>query len=150
MSKTAAPSKSVALRAYRPEDYPALLALWQYTRQRPYRPEQIERVLRSEGGVLVAEGETANGEKTVAGVLIWSHNGQVGHLWRVAVAAEFRRRGVASALVRQAEADIRASGLDGVGLLTRILNTAAQSLYVKLGYRHREDLIFWSKRFDGE
>jgi ribosomal protein S18 acetylase RimI-like enzyme len=56
----------------------------------------------------------------------------------LAVAPEFRRRGVASALLAGAEDAAKASGFDGVALDTGLHNDAARSLYERAGYRQRE------------
>jgi ribosomal protein S18 acetylase RimI-like enzyme len=56
----------------------------------------------------------------------------------LAVAPEFRRRGVASALLAGAEDAAKAGGFDGVALDTGLHNDAARSLYEGAGYRQRE------------
>jgi ribosomal protein S18 acetylase RimI-like enzyme len=56
----------------------------------------------------------------------------------LAVAPEFRRRGVASALLTGAEEAAAAAGLEGVALDTGLHNEAARALYEAAGYRERE------------
>ena len=56
----------------------------------------------------------------------------------LAVAPEFRRRGVARAMLACAEEAAAAAGLDGVALDTGLHNDAARSLYEAAGYRQRE------------
>jgi ribosomal protein S18 acetylase RimI-like enzyme len=56
----------------------------------------------------------------------------------LAVAPEFRRRGVASALLAGAEDAAKAGGFDAVALDTGLHNDAARSLYEAAGYRQRE------------
>lgn len=53
----------------------------------------------------------------------------------LAVAPETRRQGVASALLREAEARARAAGSTRMFLEVSTVNTAAQSLYARAGYR---------------
>jgi ribosomal protein S18 acetylase RimI-like enzyme len=57
----------------------------------------------------------------------------------LAVAPEFRRRGVARALLAEAEHAAAAGGFDGVALDTGLRNDAARSLYEAAGYRRREE-----------
>jgi len=56
----------------------------------------------------------------------------------LAVAPEFRRRGVARALLAGAEDAAAAAGFRGVALDTGLHNDAARSLYEAAGYRRRE------------
>jgi ribosomal protein S18 acetylase RimI-like enzyme len=56
----------------------------------------------------------------------------------LAVAPEYRRRGVARALLAGAEDAAKAGGFDGVALDTGLHNDAARSLYEGAGYRRRE------------
>ncbi|MEA4908999.1 MAG: GNAT family N-acetyltransferase [Anaerolineaceae bacterium] len=56
----------------------------------------------------------------------------VAHL---AVLPEFRRQGVASALLRRAEERARAAGLRRCSLIVDLDNQAAQRLYARVGYR---------------
>jgi ribosomal protein S18 acetylase RimI-like enzyme len=56
----------------------------------------------------------------------------------LAVAPEFRRRGVARAMLAAAEHAAAAAGLDGVTLDTGLHNDAARSLYEATGFRQRE------------
>lgn len=50
----------------------------------------------------------------------------------------FRRQGVARALVAAAEALAREEGADEMVILTDTDNEAAQSLYLEMGFTHRE------------
>jgi ribosomal protein S18 acetylase RimI-like enzyme len=56
----------------------------------------------------------------------------------LAVAPEFRRRGVARALLAGAEDAAAAAGFPGVALDTGLHNDAARALYEAAGYRQRE------------
>jgi len=56
----------------------------------------------------------------------------------LAVAPDFRRRGVARAMLAGAERAAAAAGFEGVALDTGLHNDAARSLYEGAGYRERE------------
>jgi GNAT superfamily N-acetyltransferase len=56
----------------------------------------------------------------------------------LAVAPEFRRRGVATALLAGAEDAAKAGGFEAVALDTGLHNDPARSLYESTGYRQRE------------
>ena len=149
----------IVIRSYQAADYPAVLALWEEAKLRPYLEAEIERLLGSGGGGVVAVArreepedaaksnslETKTGEQVV-GIILWSHNGSVGILWRLAVAEHQRGRGIATKLLDRAEQDIQAAGLSGVTLLTRVTNTVAKSMYSKRGYKHNDHLEFWGKK----
>jgi ribosomal protein S18 acetylase RimI-like enzyme len=133
------------IRAFEEADYPAIVAIWQTTGQRIFTAAQLTRLLRCEGGALVAERHEEGGAPEVVGVLLWGHNGQAAYLYRLAVAQAHRKLGIASALVAQAEADIRAAGFVRIGLHVYDANTPAAALYRAHGYELRDDVGYWSK-----
>jgi ribosomal protein S18 acetylase RimI-like enzyme len=78
-------------------------------------------------------------------LVAWEGDAPVGHahlaltdppeLQDVEVRAEYRRRGIASALTAAAEAEARARGYDRLRLGVSISNEPAQELYRGCGYR---------------
>lgn len=136
----------IGIRAYRPADHPALLALWAEAELASFTELEADRLLQSGGGALVAEAMAEDGVTTVIGTVFWSHNGHIGLLWKLAVRRAYRRHGIARRLLHQAECDVTAAGFAGVALLTRNTNTPARSLYQREGWTHRAHNEFWVKR----
>ena len=58
-----------------------------------------------------------------------------GHILNLAVHRDFRRRGVATALIRRAFKHLRDVGAEGVWLEVRESNLPARRLYSKLGFK---------------
>lgn len=146
-------SSSFSVRSYAAADYPVVLELWEQAKLRPFTDMEIERLLRSGGGALVAvryentgSGENREVNECVIGIVLWSHNGSIGILWRLAVAESARGQGIATRLLDRAEQDIREAGLSGVSLLTRVNNTVAKGIYARRGYRWNDHLEFWGKK----
>jgi GNAT superfamily N-acetyltransferase len=86
-----------------------------------------------------------DGERLVA-VAVLTHDGRKGWINRLAVHATYRRRGLAQALIAEAErwftADI---GLEIWAALIEGENHASQAFFDVLGYR-RHDVVYVSKR----
>jgi ribosomal protein S18 acetylase RimI-like enzyme len=92
--------------------------------------EVIERLLGADPeAVLVAEHEG-----TVIGALIAGWDGWRGNMYRLAVAPEHRRRGIASRLVSAGERRLRGSGARRVTALIGSEDRIAQSLWRAVGY----------------
>jgi ribosomal protein S18 acetylase RimI-like enzyme len=62
---------------------------------------------------------------------------KIGHLRRLGVAPEFRRKGVAKLLVQRTEQHAARQGMTGIRLYTSELQTGARALYESLGYTVR-------------
>jgi len=107
---------------------------------RPLAPEEVERVLAS--GLGLSRLPRDDGSFYL---VAWEADEPLGHahlaltdppeLQDVSVRAEHRRRGVATALTRAAEREASARGHKRLTLTVGIDNTAAQTVYRKLGYR---------------
>ena len=97
------PTGAVAIRPCRAEECEAVLALWRRagaTASATDTLEELLRLVRSEhgDGFLVAIQEGA-----IVGSVIGGWDGWRGNIYRLAVAPEARRRGLARRLVREAE-----------------------------------------------
>src|SRR3989441_7223917 len=97
------PTGAVAIRPCRAEECEAVLALWRRAGAIPSPTDTLEellRLVRSEHGdeFLVAIQEGA-----IVGSVIGGWDGGRGNIYRLAVAPEARRRGLARRLVREAE-----------------------------------------------
>jgi ribosomal protein S18 acetylase RimI-like enzyme len=120
------------IRPGRPGDLDAVLALWGVSRSAHAVTEDTpERVLAavSAGALLVAE---VDGE--VVGALIAAFDGWRGNMYRLAVAVEWRRRGVARRLVEAGEARLLALGAPRVTALVAFDDAVARGFWAAAGY----------------
>lgn len=98
-----------------------------------YPREMLEEILTQEGFyTLVAEEEGA-----VLGAITVHWTGEkrkAAHMVSLAVLPEFRNRGIASALLREAEDAARELGAKDMVLEVRVTNVPAMNLYLHRGY----------------
>jgi ribosomal-protein-alanine N-acetyltransferase len=80
-------------------------------------------------------GFAAQGSRGVAGYLIAREVAGTGEVLNLAVAPEFRRRGVGAALLRAGLKALQNRRVDEVFLEVRESNRSAQSLYASQGFR---------------
>jgi ribosomal protein S18 acetylase RimI-like enzyme len=126
--------ESLVIRAFRAEDQPALEALW--LRMFPDDPPM------NEPAAMIARKLTVQPElllvcldgETLVGSVIGGFEGVRGWINHLAVAPEWRRRGIATRLVRAAEDGLRALGCPKVNLQIRATNTGVIAFYERLGY----------------
>ena len=124
----------VEIRPCRPDEIGAVLALWDRCRSThaitPDSPERVERlVARDPEALLVADRD---GELVGAVIAAW--DGWRGNLYRLAVAPELRRRGVARLLVEAAEARLRERGVPRFGALVAFEDAGATAFWEAMGY----------------
>jgi ribosomal protein S18 acetylase RimI-like enzyme len=70
----------------------------------------------------------------VVGTVMGGYDGHRGWIYSVAVAPEYRHRGIGSALVRQVEAALVARGCLKLNLQVRSTNASVLAFYEKLGF----------------
>jgi ribosomal protein S18 acetylase RimI-like enzyme len=122
------------IRAAHRGEAAAVLAVWAIARSAaastPDREEDVERLLaRDPDALLVAEVDS-----TVVGVLVVGFDGWRGNLYRLAVLPPFRRRGVAVALVAEAEARLREAGCRRVSAAIGVGDVDALAFWRAVGY----------------
>jgi ribosomal protein S18 acetylase RimI-like enzyme len=126
------------IRAARPEDVGAVLALWGAARSAHAitadSPELVEGLIAA-GALLVAE---ADGE--VAGAVIAAFDGWRGNFYRLAVAPAHRRRGLGRALVAAGEERMRALGAPRVTALVAFDDEDAGGFWDAAGYPQDPDI----------
>jgi ribosomal protein S18 acetylase RimI-like enzyme len=104
---------------------------------RPLAPGEVERVTAGLGLARLSQGDGIY-------FIAWEDAQAVGHLYLaltdppelqdIEVRSDKRRRGVASALIRYAEADAHTRGFDRLRLGVSVENLPAQALYRRHGY----------------
>lgn len=101
------------------------------------------------GGTQTAIGvENEVGE--LVGVTLATHDGRKGWINRLAVHPDYRRQGVAEALIAAAEETLHAQGMDVIAALIEPENIASLSLFQKTGYVEYAGLHYVSKRSSDE
>lgn len=98
-----------------------------------------------EDGFLVAETGNDDGDPpAVAGYVIAdtvpNHGTPLGHVKDLAVRPSYRRRGIASALLKRALSVVDATGAGSVKLEVRADNDGARRLYRRFGFEHRKTI----------
>jgi ribosomal protein S18 acetylase RimI-like enzyme len=131
-----------------PADYASVLHIWEsmeagVTVGRSDAIEEIEKKLQRDPDLfLVAE---SNGK--LVGTVIGGYDGRRGMIYHLAVQAEYRQQGIATALVEQVEKRLQAKGCIKCFLLAFADNTDAIQFYKERGWRHMEDTIIFGKEF---
>ena len=129
---------SVLIRSYQTADRASLETLWALVfpddppRNAPAALIDAKLTVQAEL-LLVAESGA-----TIAGAVMAGFDGVRGWIHHLAVAPEFRRRGVATQLVRAAERGLRELGCPKVNLQIRAANHSVVAFYQRLGYAVEE------------
>lgn len=124
--------------------YPEVLALMQRTPGVSVReadsPEATARYLtRNPGLSFIAE---ADGR--VVGCALCGHDGRRGYLQHVIVEPEYRRRGIAQALVARCLDGLAQLGIAKTHLDVFVTNAEAQAYWPKRGWQRRDDIQRYS------
>ena len=100
---------AIGIRTGRAEDIPRVLELWERAGATPKptdTPEGLAQVMASHQSILLL----AEVDGRLAGTVIGGWDGWRGNIYRLAVVPEYRRRGIASALMREVDAALAAMG----------------------------------------
>jgi ribosomal protein S18 acetylase RimI-like enzyme len=126
-------SMGFVIRDCRPEEADAVLALWwqaETTVSLTDTVEDIERAIdRSPACVLVAEAENR-----IVGSVIAGFDGWRGSLYRLAVHPTYRRRGIARALVGEAERRLAVQGAKRITAMVEKDHSWATEFWSAVGY----------------
>jgi len=119
-------------------DVDAVLALWDADAD-PGRavidePEALHRLLAAPSGTLLL----AESDRHLVGTIIAGWDSWRGNLYRLVVAGDQRRRGVARALVAEAERRLRQSGCPRITALVHVGLEQAPKFWTAAGYVHDE------------
>jgi ribosomal protein S18 acetylase RimI-like enzyme len=136
------------IRSFRPSDEEAVVALWRACDLvRPVNDPRKDLARKMAVGpdlflVGLIEG------RIVASVMA-GYEGHRGWLNYLAVAPEHRRRGLARAIVAEAEQRLRAAGCPKINLQVRSSNSAVLEFYRRIGYAV-DDVISMGKRLEDD
>ena len=128
-------------------DYWELIRLWSKA-ELPFKPkgrdspESIAEQMEANPDFFI--GAFENGK--LVGAVIASSDTRKGWINRLAVDPDFRHRGVAKALIAEAEKALRRRGIRIFCALIEDSNSASKELFRKCGYVEHHDIIYFSKR----
>jgi len=132
------------LRSCVSADVEHVLALWRRANAVPRPTDRVDallkRVARNDGLFVVATVGDA-----VVGSLIGGWDGWRGGLYRLAVDPTYRRRGIATSLVREVEARMREAGAERVPIRVFFGEPGAVRFWESVGYRPDPDEAIFVK-----
>ena len=124
-------------------DYDAVYALWMSCKNMGFNNlddsrEGIARLLKRNPTTSFVAVE----DDRLAGVILSGQDGRRGYIYHMAVAEDFRRRGVATALLDRCLEALRAEGINKVALLVFRYNDVGNAFWENQGFTERTDVAY--------
>ena len=114
-------------------DLAAICAIEDRSFVTPYPPSLLKQLLQEYSqSFFVATNDAGK----ILGYCVCSIKDKSAHLISLAVNSKFRRKGVATALLRRAVESLGANGIDQFWLEVKVNNLEAIGLYLKFGFRN--------------
>jgi ribosomal protein S18 acetylase RimI-like enzyme len=139
-----APLPACTIRPFTSADIPAVRALWATCEGLGDGPGDSEtglaRFLARNPGL----SPDAEKDGAIVGAALCGHDGRRGFLYRVGIAPEHRRQGIAQALVRRCLEGLKAEGLERSMLFVKTDNAGAQQFWEEMGGTWRSKLRLYS------
>ena len=145
---------NISIRQVKIEDYEGIYSLWNSTEQsrRALNPvddsrEGIERYLRRNPNTcfLALSEEGSGDESKVVGVILTGHDGRRAIIHHLCVHPSFRRQGIASQLVKEAEEALKKESISKIFGLVFKDNDDANAFWERKGYSLRTNLNYRNK-----
>ncbi len=125
-------------------DAEGMLGLWRsFWKPQPYEANLPRKIETEPDLVLVAE---ADGR--IVGTTIGGFDGWWAWIYRVAVAPEYQRRGIATRLVREMHRRLQARGADSAAMVVSPTNEKMAGMLGKLGYHASTGQVNYGIRFE--
>lgn len=144
---------AIRLETMRPAHLPAVLSLWRNIDgvglNESDTVERLEAFLARNLGlsrVAIAPAERSDPPENVVGAILCGHDGRRGYLHHLAVAPEFRRRGIGSRLVSECLEELALIDISRCNLFVFADNAAGQSFWLAGGWRPRGDLCLLQRQ----
>jgi ribosomal protein S18 acetylase RimI-like enzyme len=144
---------AIRLETMLPAQLPEVLQLWRTTESIGLNEsDTVERLgaylLRNPGLSRVAcvLDEDAAQPRRIVGAILCGHDGRRGYLHHLAVAPEFRRRGIGSRLVSECLAELALIDISRCNLFAFAGNAAGQSFWLAGGWRLRGELCLLQRQ----
>lgn len=127
-------------------DYDAVYDMWIHTPGMGLNTTDdsrggVEKFLRRNPHTCFA----AEADRRIAGVILSGHDGRRGYIYHTAVRPEYRRQGIARALVEHAMQALEKEGIQKTALVVFARNEAGNAFWEKLGFTGRDDLVYRNK-----
>ncbi|MGA2915542.1 MAG: GNAT family N-acetyltransferase [Sedimentisphaerales bacterium] len=127
-------------------DYDEVFSLWKKTEGIGLHKDAdsrkgIARYLRQNPGLSLVAREN----KKIVGDLLCGQDGRRGHLYHLAVAPPYRKKGIGKALVNQALSNLAAIGFNRCTLCVFAKNRAGRRFWKRTGWIERPDIIMMAK-----
>lgn len=142
---------SIRIRPVVIDDYDLIFALWNSTEQSKRAlnsvddsREGIERYLKRNPTTCFLAYDDSD-EHRIAGVILTGHDGRRAIIHHMCVHPDYRRQGIASALVQKAEEALMNEGITKVFGLVFKDNDAANAFWENQGYSLRTNLNYRNK-----
>lgn len=87
-------------------------------------------------------------DDTIVGTILCGHDGRRGFIYHTAVASDFQRNGIGSALVDAALGALKGLGIHKVALVTFRSNEAGNRFWAAKGFGDRTDLVYRDKSLE--
>jgi ribosomal protein S18 acetylase RimI-like enzyme len=138
----------IQIRSYVPFDEQEVVNLWQQVFPGAPAHNKPQNDIRMKLGVQPELFFIATDDDRVVGSAMAGFDGHRGWVYYVAVHPEYRRKGIGTALMKQAETALKENGCPKLNLQIRADNHAVQAFYEARGYVV-EDRISMGKKLEG-